>query len=165
MTLPNDITTMAESPEQDECFQLAHNYIENHHSEIKTHGIVNTGLKKGLWKVAVFALFLCKDQNFQQQSLTHQSYNYGLNNDMSQKVSPKLLRPTMQNTINLKNSSDLGRITKASHFIYCNYTQDNPTIHSHCFKFLLSGLENISHLSQKLLQIKENLPKKNLSTP
>lgn len=48
MTLPNDITTMAESPEQDECFQLAHNYIENHHSETKTHGIVNTGLKKGL---------------------------------------------------------------------------------------------------------------------
>lgn len=66
--------------------------------------------------MAVFALFLCKDQNFQQQSLTHQSYNYGLNNDMSQKVSPKLLRPTMQNTINLKNSSDLGRINQSISF-------------------------------------------------
>lgn len=37
---------MADSPVQGERFQLTHNDFKNHHREIKTHGIINAGLKK-----------------------------------------------------------------------------------------------------------------------
>lgn len=46
MILSNDIKTMADSPVQGERFQLTHNDFKNHHREIKTHGIINAGLKK-----------------------------------------------------------------------------------------------------------------------
>ena len=89
-----------------------------------------------------FALFLCKDQDLQQQSLTHQlklQLDCHVTKDQS-----KLLRSTMQNIINLKNTKVISKELTQSTFFHLFQLHTRQSNNTFITLFLLFGLGNIA---------------------
>lgn len=83
------------------------------------------------------ALFLCKDQDPQQQSLIHQ-LKLQLDCQVT-KGQSKLLKSTMQNIINLKNTKvNSEELTQSTFFhLFQIHTRQSNNNSQHCFYLLV----------------------------
>ena len=89
-----------------------------------------------------FALFLCKDQDLQQQSLAHQ-LKLQLDCHVT-KGQSKVLRSTMQNIINLKNTKVNSEELTQSTFFHLSQLYTRQSNNTFITLFLLLGLGNIA---------------------